>query len=136
MKKITIILVLLILVSAITGCNQTPKLSDKFDMPQAPKQGGYEIQTDEFYCCILADGNQKYVCFESISGMGAEFYISATETIMLFTQNGQTSFYTESQQPSNFIYPNPMQRVLDDLQSLDFRCIRVDSDWEIGRAHV
>lgn len=128
-KKLGIILLLLVLLSSITGCSKTPKISDTLEIPTAAKCGGYEIQTAELNCRIVANGDKKYVSFQSVSGMGAEFYISSTEMIMLFTQNGQTSYHTEAKEGRIDHYPNPITRVLNDLRTLDFRCISVEDDW-------
>jgi hypothetical protein len=104
------------------GIAEPPALIDGVNWQGNLNYGGYEIQTDVFYCKVVVDGEYKYSCFESYDGNHKiEFYASPTEMILIDSSESGNKYFYETFEDVNQKYTNPMMRTLVNLKAMNFK---------------
>ncbi len=84
-----------------------------------PHRGGYSFADENISVMAVVDGGQKYVCYRS-GEQTVEFYMSASEILLLCTRDGITAAYQESHTGGESTFANPIAQALANFQSLNF----------------
>jgi hypothetical protein len=153
-KYLVLIAVLCVALNLLTGCTFNNAMHYDNDssqttpcVPETPNQqlsignadevGGYEIHTDSMKCIVMTDMEYKYSFFESYTGNHKiEFYAGPTEMIIIDTVNDVSRYYRETYEDVDQIYTNPLKRVYEDLQKLEFVYLETKDDHNIYEAET
>ena len=86
-----------------------------------PSCGGYSFETDSMRAVLVVNGGYQYVFFHSVlNDHTIQVYFTPTETVVLNTQHGVTSYYTENYEDEKIIYQNPMVQILNGFVEQEF----------------
>jgi hypothetical protein len=107
-----------------TESNATPPAqADDILWEIAPSCGGYSFETEAMNVVYAVNGGYQYISFHSVTNDHTiQVYISPAETIVLNSQQGATSYYTETYEEEETSYPNPMVSILNQFMEQEFTC--------------
>jgi hypothetical protein len=141
-KKILIVSMIAVMFMMV-GCSNNSEQSNAsgnnnankntaFQIPEAGATGGYEINSDAFYCIVAVDNDYKYSKFKSKSNNHTvEYYASPTEMVIIDIGEEGTKYYHAMFDDIDQIYTNPLKAVYDDLKGLEFN--QVENEENAGQ---
>jgi hypothetical protein len=141
-KKILIVSMIAVMFMMV-GCSNNNEQSNAsgnnnankntvFQIPEAGATGGYEINSDAFYCIVAVDNDYKYSKFKSKNNNHTvEYYASPTEMVIIDIGEEGTKYYHAMFDDIDQIYTNPLKAVYDDLKGLEFN--QVENEGNTGQ---